>query len=163
MEFEVEKNIPIPVNELPVDTETKPPKDVRDIIREKKFVDAVINGEKRTLTKAVQQIYADEGREITYKTASSRVGELRKRPAVMAILHEYEENAQKGLVEVADYSTKLGKMGGKEGAAYASVALTAHDKILDRVHGRAKQQVDVTTRAVTVNMDLTQALPDSNE
>lgn len=149
MEIPISKHIPIPK------PGEKPLKE-----RDAQVLEAIMTAPKRTLTKKVQEIYANEGRDISFKTASTRLSEIRKKPEVMAILHEYEEKAQRGLVEVADYSTKLGKMGGKDGAAYASVALTAHDKILDRVHGRAKQSLDVTTRSVTINMDLTQALPD---
>lgn len=81
-----------------------------------------------------------------------------KRPDVMAVLARHSEKAQENLVEIAEYSKNLGKTGDKAGAAYAAVAVSANDKILDRIHGKARQQVDITTKAVTLNIDLTAGL-----
>lgn len=159
MAIQIEKNIPIPGNQmgkLPVNPETGLNE------REEKYVEAVLTADKGTLTKKVQEIYKEEGTDITYKSASVRAAELRKSKGVMNVLQEYEQEAQQGIVEIAKYATTLGKMGGKEGAAYATVGLNAHDKILDRVHGKAKQSLDITTKSVTINMDLTQALPEES-
>jgi hypothetical protein len=151
------KTVPIPsqrLGKLPINEKTGLNS------REEKFVEVVLHGKKGTLGKEVQKIYAEEGTEITAASASVRASELRKTSGVMAILKEAEEEAQHGIIEIARYAKALGKTGGKEGAAYAGVALSAEKEILDRVHGKAKQSVDVTTRSVTINMDLTQSLPE---
>lgn len=152
---EVTTGIPVPrqkMGELPINEDGL-------TSREEKFVNAVMNGKKGTLTKTVQAIYEEEGKSLTDKSASVRTAELRKSSGVMAVLGKAAETAEADIVEIAQYSKALGKSGGKEGASYAGVALSANKEILDRVHGKAKQSIDVTTKSVTINMDLTQNLP----
>lgn len=170
MDFKIDKNVPL-TGVIQPDTTTTPvpPRFMGKLpinpetglnSREEKFVEAVVHNDNKDVTDIVQEIYAEEGTIITRDSARSRKAELRKKSSVMAVLEEYEKEAQANIVEIAKYSKTLGKMGGKDGAAYANVALAANDKILDRVHGKAKQSIDVTTRSVSINMDLTQALPE---
>jgi hypothetical protein len=54
--------------------------------------------------------------------------------------------------------------GGRDGASYAAVALNAAKDIQDRVKGKARQQIDVTSTALTFNIDMsghaTSGVPD---
>lgn len=139
------------------------PRDARNKIREAKFVKAVLEGEKGPMNRKVQQIFKEDGHIISRATAAVRAVELRKTPGVMEVLDAAATNAEESIVEIADYAKKLGKTGGKEGASYASVALSANKEILDRVHGRAKQQIDVQSKSLTIRIDLSSALQEGED
>ena len=148
LETAIEKEVPLPRMTL-----TQRP-DVKE-----KLVAAVvenaISGAPRTRTKTVRKVLEEEGIQLSELTIEKEVAKLSKHPAVVSALEAHKEQAQRDLIEIAGYTKNLGKTGGKDGAAYASVALGANKEILDRTMGKAKQTIDVTQRAVTVNIDLT--------
>lgn len=148
MAIQVQKTIPLPKEGDKMLTKA-----------EGDYVEMRLNAEPGTISKGMQELAKAGGRDISERSASVRAAELKKRDNVMAVLEAHATKAEANIVDIAEYSTKLGKTGGKDGAAYAGVALAANDKILDRVHGKAKQTLDVTTKSVTINMDLTSALP----
>lgn len=143
---EVESGIPMP-------PDTKDPEFIRNL--ERKLVDNLLNGKPRTAKDTVKKAYSEAGVEIDDKAASRRVTALKQKESVISALELAQNRAQQDIVEIADYTKEHGKSFSKEGAAYANVALAANKEILDRTMGKAKQSIDVTTRAVTVNIDLT--------
>jgi hypothetical protein len=93
----------------------------------------------------------------TIDTEASRTLRI---PQVELALAKYSSQAEATVLEVMNYAKEYGRKqsGAKEqGAAYAAVALRAADSVLDRVHGRATQRVEQTSKSVHINIDLTGA------
>lgn len=80
---------------------------------------------------------------------------VEKREPVLHILKQAEQEAQEALIDVMRYSSKLGSSGTRDGASYANVAVTASNSVLDRIHGKAKQSIDMQVNSVTIDIDLT--------
>jgi len=53
-------------------------------------------------------------------------------------------------------STDYAMTGTKEGAMYATVAERTANSILDRLHGKATQNVNLQSTSVNINVDLSQ-------
>jgi hypothetical protein len=87
-------------------------------------------------------------------TASQIYLENMKRPEIASILNDYVSKAEQGVIEIAEYSKDMGKTFSKEGAAYASVALSAYKDVQDRVKGKPKQQMEITSTSVNLNLSL---------
>lgn len=128
--------------------------------KEGRIIEVIMTAPKAKQTAEAAKVLEELGSPRKHaQSVSGAVAEIRKRPHVMAALKAASEKAEGDIIEIAEYSKTLGKTGGKEGAAYAGVALAANKEILDRVHGKSKQSLDVTTKSVTINMDLTESLP----
>lgn len=122
--------------------------------KELAFAKELLENPKQSATKAVLKTYNTSD----YKTASVIASENLAKPRVMKYLENHAEQAENTVLEVMEYSRKLGKTGTKEGASYASVALASAKEVLDRVHGKSKQQIETTTTGVTLTIDLTSSL-----
>lgn len=87
-------------------------------------------------------------------TAYALAAQVSKSPAVMEVLESMNVEAQESLKNVLRASTSFAQEGTRDGATYAGVAVTAANTILDRLHGKARQQIDVQSTAVNINIDL---------
>lgn len=122
--------------------------------KQAKFVTAIVD-EGMTKTEAYIQAYDHTGLRKTAHEEASRTARL---PQVSLQLSKYSGIAESTIVEIMNYSSEYGReqSGSREqGSAYASVALSAAKDVLDRVHGKATQRVEATTKAVNINIDLT--------
>lgn len=90
----------------------------------------------------------------TNSTASNLAQAVERSPAVLAVLEKMNIKAQQSIEQVMDASVAFAKQGDKEGAMYAGVAVQAANSVLDRLHGKAKQSIDVTSKSVNINVDL---------
>ena len=88
-------------------------------------------------------------------TASQQYLENMKKPEIASALDVYVNKAEQGVIEIAEYSKDMGKIFSKEGASYAGVALAAYKDIQDRVRGKPKQQMEITSTSVNLNLSLT--------
>lgn len=91
----------------------------------------------------------------TRKTAHEEASRTARVPQVKLQLDKYSSLAESTMITVMEDSARYAKTGTKEGAAYASVAVSAAKDVLDRVHGKATQRVETTSKAVILNIDLT--------
>lgn len=114
------------------------------------FVQHIIDNPKSSAKAAAQAAY----NVTTEKSAEVIASENLRKPEIMAYLENHAQNAKETLLEVMNYSKEHGKSGTKEGAAYAAVAVSASKDVLDRVYGKAKQQVEVTSTAINLSIDL---------
>lgn len=105
---------------------------------------------KSQAVKAVYDVKADVKDETLRKMAQK----IEHRAPVLKILNEHAERAEQLLTELVEDTVMFSKTGTKEGAQYAGVAERTLNSILDRVHGKAKQTVDITTKSVNINVDL---------
>lgn len=119
--------------------------------KEKGYVAAIAEG--KTKRDAVRTAY-NVNPLASVKTLDKMAANIEKRPVVLALLNKHEEEAQESVLDVMRYSRDWGKSGTKDGAQYARVALDGANSLLDRVHGKAKQSVEVTSTAVNLNIDL---------
>ena len=92
---------------------------------------------------------------VSVKTLDNMASRIEKRPQVLAVLQAHEIEAQETVTDVMQYSRDIGRNGGKEGGQYARVALDGANSLLDRIHGKAMQSVQVQSTSVNINIDLT--------
>lgn len=118
--------------------------------KQQAFVKHLIENPKDSATQAVKNTYNVS----TQRSAEVIASENLSKPEIQIALYESSELAQETVIDVMNYSRKLGKSGTKEGASYASVALSGARDILDRVHGKARQQVEVQSTSVSININL---------
>jgi len=106
-----------------------------------------------TKPEAIKAVY-DVKPETTNKTMRNMASIIEKRPAVLSILTAHAERSEQLLTELMEDTVRFSKSGTKEGAQYAGVAERTINSVLDRVHGKAKQTLDVTSKSVNISVDL---------
>ena len=119
--------------------------------KQKAFADKLLEDPKISATQAVKETYNVS----TNHSAEVIANENLSKPEIMRYLQENAITAENTLIDVMNYSNKYGKQGGHVGAAYANVAKTSADSILDRVHGKARQVLDVNSKHISITLDLT--------
>jgi len=128
------------------------PKRIPDLTpKQAKFVQAVVT-EGLSKTDAYIEAYEHKGLRKTAHEEASRTASL---PQVKLELAKYSGLAENTMIEVMEMSKEYAKSGDRDGAAYASVAVSAAKDVLDRVHGKATQRVETTSKSVNLNIDLT--------
>lgn len=133
--------------------ETKWTPNKRLTTKENRFVFEVVNNPKQSFTESAMRSYNTTSRV----SAANIAQNLRKKPHIMAELAKYSSNAEANLIKLANVSTEYAMEGGRDGAAYASVAEKTNNSILDRLHGKSTQKVESTSVAVQLNVDLSGA------
>lgn len=118
--------------------------------KQQKFVKNIAAG----MTKRAAVIDAYDTKTTNYGTVTQLANTVARSPRVMAVLEAMNIEAQESLKDVLRASTEFAKEGTRDGASYAGVAVTAANTILDRLHGKARQQIDVQQTAVQINIDL---------
>lgn len=135
----------------PVAQDDKPLR--RVTAKEKAYVAAIAEG--KTRRDAVKGAY-DVKPNGSVKTLDKMADLIEKRPAVMALLQKHEEEAQEVVVDVMRYAKEYGSTRDRDGAQYARVALDGANSLLDRIHGKAMQQIQMNSTSVNINVDLSQ-------
>lgn len=134
--------------------EVKPRKLTR---KRQAFIKHLVDNPKDSATEAVAQTYNVSTRH----SAEQIAHELMSKPEIQAELSKYLGQAEMVMIEVMNYSKELGKSGTGAGAAYAGVAIGASKDVQDRLKGKATQVTEVTSKVVTLNVDLTQTVDKS--
>ena len=129
-------------------TEVKPPKLTR---KQKAFADYLLNNPKASATSAYRENY-NATSETGIRVEASRT--LAK-PSVIKYLELHGDKAIADMIEIAEYSKRLGK----SKPSYAAVAVTANKDIIDRAYGKATQRVEVSTKKVSININLSSVNP----
>lgn len=130
------------------------PRPVKPLTRKQKlFVKHIVDNPKASATAAAKAVY--NIKDHAGSTARTIAAENLAKPSILAELAKYDNTAQSVIIEVMEYSKELGRSGTAAGAAYAANARQSADSLLDRIHGKATQRTEVTSRAVTLNIDLT--------
>lgn len=109
-----------------------------------------------TKTEAYKRTHPSKANPDSLNTLAAR--EFRK-GTVLSYLAKYSDMAEQGITEIAQYSKEYGKnehYAKGQGSAYAGVALKAYSDILDRVHGKAKQSLEIDSRHIDIIIDLSQ-------
>jgi len=122
--------------------------------KQKAFADTLLANPKMSATQAAHLTY----NSINKKTSSVIATENLAKPSIQVYLEKHADTALQDNIEIAKYAKEYGMTGDKQGASYASVAMNINKDILDRTYGKAKQQVDINSTAVSLTIDLTSAL-----
>lgn len=126
--------------------------------KQQAFVDYLINNPKASGTRAVLETYGSDDKQISYSTAKSIANENLNKPYIMRTLSEHSQKAQQVLTEQLELANQRSKEDKPRAVDWSVQARQVADSILDRVHGKAKQQVDIQSVGVQLNIDLTTAL-----
>lgn len=118
--------------------------------KQQAFVQQLVDNPKISATEAAARAY-NVG---TRKVASTVAAENMAKPSVIQWLEDHAKQAENTVTEIMTYALDEGKRGGHVGAAYAGVGLSAANSVLDRVHGKATQRVEMQTKAVVITIDL---------
>lgn len=131
-----------------VDKSSEIPKLTR---KQKAFADELLADKKISATEAVRRTY---NVSTTGSSARAVASELLTKPSIIRYLDQNTDKAENTILEVMEVSKKYAKEGGKEGASYASVAVSSANSLLDRVFGKATQKVVTENSSVNVIVTL---------
>lgn len=109
----------------------------------KKTLDIIAGQKKRDATAAYKATHPD----VSNAVAAVQASKLLAKPEAQLYLNEHVNKAKATIVELMDSEKD-------------DIRLRASTDVLDRTHGKAIQQIQQTTVGVTLNIDLTSALPD---
>lgn len=121
--------------------------------KERAYIAHRIKNPTATKADAIKAVY-NVKETTTNKTMRNMATAIERRPSVLAILTDHAERAESMLVELAEHTTEYAKTGTKEGALYAGVAERTLNSMLDRVHGKAKQSVEVQSTQLNITIDM---------
>lgn len=119
--------------------------------KQRMFADTIIANPRITGEKAAIQVYGKSNKELSPNVARSIASENLTKPNIMVYLQQHAVEAEKTMYRVMNRSEQLME----ESPGYAAVAKSAASDILDRIHGKATQQVETTSKQVVINIDLT--------
>lgn len=119
--------------------------------KENRFVQFMVANPKRPFSDAAEAVYNVSNRN----SANNLASHMRAKPHIIAELAKYSSTAEANLIKLANATTEFALEGGRDGAAYASVAEKTNNSVLDRLHGKATTKIEQTTQAVVLNIDLT--------
>lgn len=113
------------------------------------FVKHIVDNPKQSATTAVVNTYGDEGKNLNRNTARSIATENLSKPAIQAELMKHSELFESAIVEtVRDWKNEDNS---RKREIATNLATWGHDKI----YGRAKQQIEMKSTRVMINLDLT--------
>jgi len=116
------------------------------------FVQHLVDNPKASAAEAARQAYNLKGtKKQIAKTSSVIAAENLAKPSIVTELSKYNNLIENTLINtINDYkeSEKLGQR---------TLAVDTAKYVHDKIHGRAKQQLDVNTTSVSINIDLTGA------
>lgn len=128
--------------------------DIKLTRKQKNFADELLANPKNSATKAVQKTYNAPRMEVAKVIAHQNM----QKPNIQRYLELHANTALQDNLEIAKYSKEFGSEGGRDGAPYAEVARKINESVLDRVYGKARQQVEVTSTSLNLTIDLTSSL-----
>lgn len=115
----------------------------------KAVLDIIAGQKQRNAAQAYMKIHPNSNS----LTAASNVSQLLAKPEAQLYLQEHKREAEETIVEVMQNARSK-----KENASFQRLAKDTADSIIDRLDGKARQQVDITQTGVTLVIDLTSAL-----
>jgi hypothetical protein len=121
--------------------------------KQKAFADAILDNPTITGAQAVIQAGYDVTTENSARVLAS---ENLTKHNIQLYLANHLEEAERVMIELMRLSKDYATDGGKEGAAYATVALNASKDIQDRIKGKAVQQIEQRSTKLVISIDMTQ-------
>lgn len=127
--------------------------------KQKAFADHLLANPKRPSSEAVMQAYEVKDKNVAKVMAYENL----KKPNIQAYLELHADKALKDNLEIAQFSKVYAEAGGSVGSSYAGIAAGINKDILDRTYGKAKQQIEMNSTSLSLTIDLTSALPVTDE
>lgn len=130
--------------------------------KQKAFADKILDNPLITGKQAAKEVFGT-GKEISDGTAEVIASEYLRKPQIMAYLDTYSTKAEHVVVEAM--KAKKNQYGfnpdtkGMELIASEpdhAIRLRAADSLMDRLHGKATQRVETTSKTISIAIDLTQ-------
>lgn len=113
--------------------------------KQKAFADTLLNDKKISATQAVKATY----NTTTDHSAEVIAHENLRKPEIVSYLESHGDMIEQVLVNtIKDYATS-------DDIKQRTLAINTGEWIHDKIHGKAKQQIDVRSQAITLNIDLT--------
>jgi hypothetical protein len=133
------------------------PKPARPLTRKQQaFVKHLIDNPKASATAAARASYGKPDKPVTELSARNIAHDNLTKPNVMAELAKHSGTAEIVLIEVMNQSREQMYQTDRARAVdWANTARQSANDVIDRVHGKAVQQIQQTTKAVTLNINLT--------
>lgn len=118
-------------------------------VKQKAFVKELIDNPKQSATQAVLNAYNRPDKQLTRGSASQIAFDNLRKPNIVSKLQDYSELVESALVDtVKDWKDH-------EKPRQREIALDSAKFIHDKIYGKSKQQVEVSTQQVTIMIDLT--------
>lgn len=113
--------------------------------KQKAFADALINNKKMSATQAVKSAY----NTTTDLAARSIASENLTKPNIISYLADHSDLTEQVITNtIKEYQLS-------DDIKQRSLAVDSAKWVHDKIHGKAKQQIDVRSQAITLNIDLT--------
>lgn len=112
----------------------------------KKMLDIIASQKTRNATAAYKEVHPTASTAVAKAQASA----LLAKPEAQLYLNQHIDKAKQTIVELMDSEKD-------------DIRLRASTDVLDRTHGKATQKVEQTSVGVSLNIDLTSALPEPTE
>lgn len=113
----------------------------------KKVLDIIAAQKQRNAKAAYMQVHPNASPQ----TAAVNASTLLKKPEAQIYLQEHIKKAQETVVDLMMNSYK------------DEIRLRSAQDVLDRTHGKARQQIEAISTGITLNIDLTSALLEEPE
>lgn len=124
--------------------------------KQQAFVTELIDNPKQSATQAALTVYGKPDKPTTYQTAGQIATDNLKNPQIIMALADHNKLVESTLIgTVSDW-------GRSDNSRRREIAQNAAMFIHDKVHGKAKQTVDVNTQSVVITIDLSQAALDNS-
>jgi len=117
--------------------------------KQKAFADELLNNPKITGVEAATKHYGRPGKAIDPTVANSIAVENIRKPLVMAYLRRHDDLIEETLIDVVK------DWGHEENTRKREIALNNAQYVHDKVHGKATQQIESSTKQVIISIDLT--------
>jgi len=144
---------------MKVITDTIAERDAKPFIQPRKltrkqqaFVDGIINNPKLSATEIAERVYNTFNR----RTANAIAGENLAKPSIIMALNSANKVVEETLIDVVT------DWGHSDNTRQREIALNNAQYIHDKIHGKAKQSMDVNSASISLTIDLTSALSGEN-
>jgi phage terminase small subunit len=112
------------------------------------FVKELVNNPKQSATQAIINTYGKPDKPVEYNTARAIASENLTKPSIKSELAKYSNKVEDTLYQaVTDWGTH-------ERPRQREIALDAAKYIHDKVHGKSVQQIQATTKSVSIQINL---------
>lgn len=117
--------------------------------KQKAFADELINNPKISATQAALKHYGKSDKPISYDTARNISSENLAKPSVISYLAQKNDLVEEVLINT------LTDWGREQNTRKREIAVDVGKYVHDKIHGKATQRVEQSTRQVTISIDLT--------
>jgi len=125
--------------------------------KQRAFVDQIVNNPKQSATQAVLKTYGKDGKPPTYASARNIATENLAKPIIITELSKYNNMVENVLINT------INDWGSENNTRKREIAVDTAKYIHDKIHGRAIQQIQSTTNSISLNIDLTSSLTDTEQ